>query len=58
MRGCAANSGLCADETLAPDQLILEQYAGIRPAPGYPAQPDHTEKATLFTLLMPKTPLA
>src|SRR5712692_3705133 len=39
------------DETLAPDQLILEQYAGIRPAPGYPAQPDHTEKATLFNLL-------
>jgi 5-methyltetrahydrofolate--homocysteine methyltransferase len=31
--------------------LILEQYAGIRPAPGYPAQPDHTEKATLFRLL-------
>src|SRR4029079_10412546 len=30
---------------------ILEQYAGIRPAPGYPAQPDHTEKATLFRLL-------
>jgi 5-methyltetrahydrofolate--homocysteine methyltransferase len=39
------------DETLTPDQLILEQYAGIRPAPGYPAQPDHTEKATLFRLL-------
>src|SRR6266851_3907803 len=39
------------DETLAPDQLILEQYTGIRPAPGYPAQPDHTEKATLFNLL-------
>ena len=33
------------------DQLILEQYKGIRPAPGYPAQPDHTEKATLFALL-------
>ena len=31
--------------------MILEQYAGIRPAPGYPAQPDHTEKATLFALL-------
>lgn len=39
------------DETLQPDELILEQYAGIRPAPGYPAQPDHTEKATLFRLL-------
>jgi 5-methyltetrahydrofolate--homocysteine methyltransferase len=43
--------GYAPDETLAPDQLILERYKGIRPAPGYPAQPDHTEKATLFTLL-------
>jgi 5-methyltetrahydrofolate--homocysteine methyltransferase len=43
--------GYAPDEALAPDQLILEQYAGIRPAPGYPAQPDHTEKATLFKLL-------
>jgi 5-methyltetrahydrofolate--homocysteine methyltransferase len=43
--------GYAPDETLAPDQLILEQYTGIRPAPGYPAQPDHTEKATLFRLL-------
>jgi len=43
--------GYAPDETLASDQLILEQYAGIRPAPGYPAQPDHTEKATLFRLL-------
>ncbi len=43
--------GYAPDEKLAPDQLILEQYAGIRPAPGYPAQPDHTEKATLFRLL-------
>jgi 5-methyltetrahydrofolate--homocysteine methyltransferase len=39
------------DEALTPEQLILEQYQGIRPAPGYPAQPDHTEKATLFSLL-------
>ena len=31
--------------------LIEEKYQGIRPAPGYPAQPDHTEKATLFRLL-------
>jgi 5-methyltetrahydrofolate--homocysteine methyltransferase len=38
-------------EQLAPDDLILEKYQGIRPAPGYPAQPDHTEKATLFKLL-------
>src|SRR5450631_2220146 len=43
--------GYAPDERLPPDQLILEQYAGIRPAPGYPAQPDHTEKATLFSLL-------
>jgi 5-methyltetrahydrofolate--homocysteine methyltransferase len=43
--------GTAPDEALTPDQLILEQYAGIRPAPGYPAQPDHTEKATLFRLL-------
>jgi 5-methyltetrahydrofolate--homocysteine methyltransferase len=43
--------GYAPDEALTPDQLILEQYKGIRPAPGYPAQPDHTEKATLFTLL-------
>ena len=33
------------------EDLILEKYRGIRPAPGYPAQPDHTEKATLFRLL-------
>src|ERR1019366_3397686 len=43
--------GYAPDEALTPDQLILEQYKGIRPAPGYPAQPDHTEKATLFSLL-------
>ena len=33
------------------EELIAEKYAGIRPAPGYPAQPDHTEKWTLFELL-------
>jgi 5-methyltetrahydrofolate--homocysteine methyltransferase len=43
--------GYAADETLSNDELILEQYQGIRPAPGYPAQPDHTEKGTLFRLL-------
>lgn len=43
--------GYAADEKLAPDELIGEPYRGIRPAPGYPAQPDHTEKATLFRLL-------
>ena len=39
------------DETLSVDEMIAEKYRGIRPAPGYPAQPDHTEKATLFRLL-------
>jgi 5-methyltetrahydrofolate--homocysteine methyltransferase len=39
------------DETLTNEQRIQEDYAGIRPAPGYPAQPDHTEKQTLFKLL-------
>ncbi len=39
------------DETLSNDDLIAEKYRGIRPAPGYPACPDHTEKATLFELL-------
>jgi 5-methyltetrahydrofolate--homocysteine methyltransferase len=43
--------GYAADENIAPDELIGEPYQGIRPAPGYPAQPDHTEKATLFELL-------
>ena len=43
--------GYAADESLAPDELIGEPYRGIRPAPGYPAQPDHTEKVTLFNLL-------
>jgi 5-methyltetrahydrofolate--homocysteine methyltransferase len=39
------------EEALSHEELILEKYQGIRPAPGYPAQPDHTEKATLFRLL-------
>ena len=39
------------DEALGNAEMIAEQYRGIRPAPGYPAQPDHTEKATLFRLL-------
>jgi 5-methyltetrahydrofolate--homocysteine methyltransferase len=39
------------DENLTPADLIRERYRGIRPAPGYPAQPDHTEKAALFALL-------
>ena len=43
--------GYGAGETLSNAELIAEKYQGIRPAPGYPAQPDHTEKATLFSLL-------
>ena len=43
--------GYAADEKLSSAELIAERYAGIRPAPGYPACPDHTEKAGLFTLL-------
>ncbi|WP_290686073.1 MULTISPECIES: methionine synthase [unclassified Haematobacter] len=43
--------GYAPDETYAPTDLIGEPYRGIRPAPGYPAQPDHTEKLTLFRLL-------
>lgn len=43
--------GYASDEALDNTGLIEEQYKGIRPAPGYPAQPDHTEKGTLFELL-------
>ncbi len=45
--------GYAAGETLDNDALIREQYCGIRPAHGYPAQPDHTEKRTLWNLLKP-----
>ncbi|HEY0443296.1 MAG TPA: vitamin B12 dependent-methionine synthase activation domain-containing protein, partial [Candidatus Limnocylindrales bacterium] len=43
--------GYAAGEALDNDALIHEKYQGIRPAPGYPACPDHTEKGTLLTLL-------
>ncbi len=43
--------GYAPDEALANEQLIAEAYRGIRPAPGYPACPDHTEKAKLWSLL-------
>jgi 5-methyltetrahydrofolate--homocysteine methyltransferase len=43
--------GYAPDEHLGNDDLIAERYVGIRPAPGYPACPDHTEKRTLFDLL-------
>ena len=43
--------GYVADETLDNEALIAEKYVGIRPAPGYPACPEHSEKATLFRML-------
>lgn len=43
--------GYAAEEGLSNEELIRETYDGIRPAPGYPANPDHTEKITLFQLL-------
>ncbi|MGE3364600.1 MAG: methionine synthase [Rhizobiaceae bacterium] len=43
--------GYAADESYTNEELIMEPYRGIRPAPGYPMQPDHTEKVTLFKLL-------
>jgi 5-methyltetrahydrofolate--homocysteine methyltransferase len=47
--------GYAPEESLTTDALINETYRGIRPAPGYPACPDHTEKKTLFDLLNAKT---
>jgi 5-methyltetrahydrofolate--homocysteine methyltransferase len=43
--------GYAPDEALDNRELIAERYRGIRPAPGYPACPDHTEKRTLFSLI-------
>jgi len=43
--------GFAPDERFSKSELIAEKYRGIRPAPGYPAQPDHTEKDTLFRLI-------
>jgi 5-methyltetrahydrofolate--homocysteine methyltransferase len=43
--------GYAKGEALTHEEIIAERYQGIRPAPGYPAQPDHTEKATVFELL-------
>jgi 5-methyltetrahydrofolate--homocysteine methyltransferase len=43
--------GHAKDEKLTNEQLVSEEYSGIRPAPGYPACPDHTEKKLLFELL-------
>ena len=47
--------GYAADEEYSSEELIAEQYRGIRPAPGYPACPDHTEKSTIFRLLDAET---
>jgi 5-methyltetrahydrofolate--homocysteine methyltransferase len=46
--------GYAADEQLSNEQLIKEEYRGIRPAPGYPACPDHTAKGGLFQLPQPE----
>ena len=46
--------GYAPDENLSNEDLMQEKYRGIRPAPGYPACPDHTEKGTLFDLLQPE----
>lgn len=43
--------GYASDEKLSQEEIVKEKYQGIRPAPGYPAQPDHTEKITLWNLL-------
>jgi 5-methyltetrahydrofolate--homocysteine methyltransferase len=47
--------GYASDEDLSNTELIAERYQGIRPAPGYPACPDHTEKRTLFEVLSAET---
>jgi len=50
-----ADWGYGGDEDLSQEDLIREQYRGIRPAPGYPSCPDHTEKRTIFDLLQAET---
>ncbi|MDH5515249.1 MAG: methionine synthase, partial [Gammaproteobacteria bacterium] len=45
--------GYAKAENLSNDELVREEYRGIRPAPGYPACPDHTEKGTLWSLIRP-----
>ena len=52
MSGCAKNfGGYAKDERLNNEDMIEEKYRGIRPAPGYPACPEHSEKGPLFELL-------
>ena len=43
--------GYCPDENLQTEDLLAIKYQGIRPAPGYPSQPDHTEKLTMWKLM-------
>jgi 5-methyltetrahydrofolate--homocysteine methyltransferase len=43
--------GYSKNENLSNEEIVDEKYVGIRPAPGYPAQPDHTEKLTIFDML-------
>lgn len=43
--------GYANSETLTPEDLLAVKYQGIRPAPGYPSQPDHTEKTTMWNLM-------
>jgi len=50
--------GYAPDEALSPEQLILEQYQGIRPAPGYPAQPITPRRRRCLRCSMPRTPPA
>ena len=45
--------GYMSDESLSTEELVKEQYRGIRPAPGYPANPDHTQKEVIWDLLKP-----
>ncbi|MFZ4801501.1 MAG: methionine synthase [Chlorobium sp.] len=52
---CACHPDIASCQPVALDELLAEKYQGIRPAPGYPACPDHTEKAELFTLLNAET---
>jgi 5-methyltetrahydrofolate--homocysteine methyltransferase len=43
--------GYAPDESLSTEDLLKVKYQGIRPAPGYPSQPDHTEKSTMWSLM-------
>lgn len=46
--------GYAPDECMSPDDMLKVKYQGIRPAPGYPSQPDHTEKTTMWELMKVK----